>query len=90
MWPSQASPSAGRQLWPQHKPLKHTESRITKPQVSGAWSGPREGRLTYEGLFVGASLLHVGAWPDSAAAVVHLVHDATTQKEGKGEGPWSH
>lgn len=42
--------------------------------------------LTYEGLFVGASLLHVGAWPDSTAAVMHLVYDATTRREGKGEG----
>lgn len=49
-----------------------------------AW--PWEGRLTYEGLFVGAPLLHVGAWPDSTVAVVHPVHDATTGKEGKGEG----
>lgn len=56
------------------------------PQVSTAWPHPWEERLTYEGLFVGASLLHIGAWPDSTAAVVHLVHDATTRKVGKGEG----
>lgn len=61
------------------------ESQIPMPQVSTAWPRPQEGRLTYEGLFVGASLLHVRAWPDSTATVVHLVHDATTWKEGKGE-----
>lgn len=62
------------------------ESQITMPQVSTAWPCPQAGRLTYEGLFVGASLLHVRAWPDSTATVVHLVHDTTTWKEGKGEG----
>ena len=65
------------------------ESQVATPQVSTAQPSPQEGMLTYEGLFVGASLFHVGAWPDSAAAVVHLVHNATTQKEGKGEGPHS-
>lgn len=43
----------------------------------------RTGRLTQEGLFVGASLLHVGARPDSTAGVMHLVHNSTTQKGGK-------
>lgn len=60
-------------------------SQITMPQVSSAWPQPWEGTLTYEGLFVGASLFHVGAWPNATAAVMHLVHNATTQKGSKGE-----
>lgn len=44
------------------------------------------GRLTQEGLFVGASLLHVGARPESAAGVMHLVHNSTTEKEGRERG----
>ena len=47
---------------------------VPGPQWTQGW-GRGQG-LTYEGLFVGASLLHVGAWLDSAATVVHLVHDA--------------
>lgn len=49
----------------------------------GLQTGHRTGRLTQEGLFVGASLLHVGARTDSAAGVMHLVHNSTTKKEGK-------
>lgn len=49
----------------------------------GLQHGHGTGRLTQEGLFVGASLLHVGAWPDPGAGVMHLVHNSTTEKEGK-------
>lgn len=51
--------------------------------VPGLQPGHRTDKLTQEGLFVGASLLHVGTWPDSTAAVVQLVHNSTTQKEDK-------
>lgn len=84
MWPPRTSPlaagssglNAGGLAWPSPVP------------VPTACPRPQEGRLTYEGLFVGASLLHVGAWPDSTAAVVHLVHDMATQKEDRGEAPF--
>lgn len=47
----------------------------------------RTDKLTEEGLFVGASLLHVGTRPDSTAAVMQLVHNSTTQKEDKRKDP---
>lgn len=83
-------PAGRRQLWPQHRRASTAESQIARLLVSTARPSPQEGRLTYEGLFVGASLLHVGAWPDSTAAVMHLVHDATNQKESKERDPSSH
>lgn len=83
-------PAGRRQLWPQHRRASTAESQVARLPVSNTRASPQKGRLTYEGLFVGASLLHVGAWSDSTAAVVHLVHDATNQKEGKERDPSSH
>lgn len=51
--------------------------------VPGLQPGQGIDRLTQEGLLVGTPLLHVRTRPDSTAAVMHLVHDSTTQKEGR-------
>lgn len=84
-WPYCTSLLASRQLWLQQRPVKAAVLDHHAPGLHCLALPPAE-RLTYEGLFVSASLFHVGAWPDSSAAIMHLVHNATTGKEGKGEG----
>ena len=65
--------------WPKEGLLREHRGQRHSLQMAGCKAvgqEPVHQGGAYEGLFVRASLLHVGAWLDSAATVVHLVHDA--------------